>query len=110
MDPTLGLVALEGQAPAVLTPLPDGMQFPASSPPYSQQTAREIDCAVRQLVEAAFQKASELLRLRQSVLEEGSRLLLERETLAEDDIRKLMNLADPVPVAITQAPVALPER
>ena len=104
MDTTLGLVALEGQAPTVLTPLPDGVQLAGTHAQYSPQTAREIDCAGRQRVEAAFLQASELLRERQSTLEEGSRLLLERETLVEVDIRALMHPSPAVPIADAQAP------
>lgn len=104
MDATLGLVALESQAPAALTPSPLGVSLGGTPAQYSPQTAREIDCAVRRQVEAAFARASDLLRIRQSVLEEGSRLLLERETLAESDIRGLMHLPRTAPLADAQVP------
>jgi cell division protease FtsH len=107
MDTTLGLVALESQAPTVLTPLPEGVQLTGTHAQYSPQTAREIDCAVRRRVEAAFLQASELLRARQSTLVEGSRLLLERETLVEVEIRALMQLPQTGPLADAQMPLPL---
>ena len=103
MDPTLGLVALESQQPTLLTPLPDGLPVPlGSSPLYSQQTAREVDCAVRQLVEAAFERATGLLSARRSALDAGSRLLLERETLSEEDIQALMAPANAAVLAAAE--------
>jgi cell division protease FtsH len=56
---------------------------------YSEETAREIDCAVREIVDQAFVKAKEILTHRRDVLESGARALLERETLGEDDLRTL---------------------
>ncbi len=51
----------------------------------SEETAREIDIAVKDLVEAAFDKAKGILTERRADLEEGARLLLERETLTDED-------------------------
>jgi cell division protease FtsH len=48
---------------------------------YSEETAREIDVAVRRLVDRAYASAKEILAARRSDLEAGTRLLLERETL-----------------------------
>jgi cell division protease FtsH len=54
---------------------------------YSEATAREIDCAVRELVEAAFEKSSAILRKNQAGLEAGAKKLLEKETLNEDEVK-----------------------
>jgi cell division protease FtsH len=54
---------------------------------YSEQTAREIDCAVREIASAAFARAREILARHRSVLEESARTLLERETLDEAELR-----------------------
>ncbi|MFY0989718.1 ATP-dependent zinc metalloprotease FtsH [Halomonas sp. C05BenzN] len=48
---------------------------------YSEETAREIDLAVRQLVDAAYVRAMEVLADRRDDLLAGAALLLERETL-----------------------------
>ncbi|MEP4032778.1 ATP-dependent zinc metalloprotease FtsH [Roseibium polysiphoniae] len=51
----------------------------------SQETAREIDLAVREKVEAAFTRAKDILTAHRKHLEAGAALLLERETLTEAD-------------------------
>ena len=56
---------------------------------YSEETAREIDCAVRAIVDAAFDRARAVLEHNRAILEESARALLERETLAEADLRPI---------------------
>ena len=56
---------------------------------FSEQTAREIDVAVRDIVSAAHEKALAILRREKSTLERGALLLLEKETLAEADLAAL---------------------
>lgn len=56
---------------------------------YSEETAREIDLAVRGLIEEAYQRALELLSASRDVLEEGVALLLEKETLTPEDFPAL---------------------
>ncbi len=60
---------------------------------YSEQTAREIDCAVRELVNAAFDRAESILKARRAVLDEGARQLLQKETLSDVDLRELLGPA-----------------
>jgi len=55
---------------------------------YSEQTAREIDCAVREIVARAFQRARGILERNRLPLEESARALLERETLDEAELRR----------------------
>ncbi len=57
---------------------------------YSEETAREIDLAVRELLDGAFRRARNLLEANVAVLEEGARTLLARETLAGDDLAALL--------------------
>ncbi|VAX15193.1 Cell division protein FtsH [hydrothermal vent metagenome] len=56
---------------------------------YSEETAREIDCAVRELTNNAREKAIRILKTHQRRLEEGAKLLLEKETLTEDELLQL---------------------
>jgi len=56
---------------------------------HSEQTAREIDLAVRDIVNAAHDKALAILRREKTTLERGARLLLEKETLAQADLAAL---------------------
>jgi cell division protease FtsH len=53
---------------------------------YSDETAREIDRAVRAISEAAFKRAVDILTTNRAVLEEGARQLLQKETLTEAEI------------------------
>ncbi len=74
---------------------------------YSEATAREIDCAVRALVDAAFARARHLLAANRGLLEKAASELLARETLVEADLRELLaGLARPAegqPLARTAA-------
>jgi cell division protease FtsH len=79
----LGHVSYEDDRPGFLGPSGPAPRI------YSDETAREIDAAVRRLVDAAFERAVGLLQEHRTVLEEGARLLLEKETLTEDDMQAL---------------------
>jgi cell division protease FtsH len=61
----------------------------ASGRMYSEATAREIDCAIRSLVDAAFARARSVLATNRPTLEKAASLLLARETLTEADLRPL---------------------
>ena len=50
----------------------------------SEATEREIDLAVRAILEKAFDRATEVLRTRRGDLDEGARLLLAQETITAE--------------------------
>ena len=50
----------------------------------SEATEREIDLAVRDILEKAFDRATEILRTRRGDLDEGARLLLAQETVTAE--------------------------
>jgi cell division protease FtsH len=52
-------------------------------------TGREIDLAVRDLIETADQTALKVLQERRADLEAGVKLLLEKETISADDFEPL---------------------
>ncbi len=80
----LGHVAYEEErAPFLGGPLPQGHRE------YSEETAREIDVAVRGIVERAYAKALAILRRHRAVLEAWAQQLLEKETLAERELADL---------------------
>jgi len=56
---------------------------------HSEATAREVDLAVRGLLDAAYQRATVLLQAARADLEAGARLLLERETITPADFAPL---------------------
>jgi len=56
---------------------------------HSEETAREIDLAVRDIVQGAYDKALGVLRRERALLERGARLLLQKETLAEAELGEI---------------------
>ena len=79
----VGGVSFEPEPPAysVYPALPEARST------ISDETERELDLAVRDLLAAAQQRARTILLSRQSELEEGARLLLDKETLLEADLK-----------------------
>ncbi|MCB1548327.1 MAG: AAA family ATPase, partial [Hyphomicrobiaceae bacterium] len=61
---------------------------------YSEETAREIDLAVRAIVDAAYARAKDVLARRRAELDEGTRLLLEKETLTPEEFAPLRSARD----------------
>ncbi|ADP69847.1 ATP-dependent metalloprotease FtsH [Rhodomicrobium vannielii ATCC 17100] len=60
---------------------------------YSDQTNREIDLAVKKLVDDAYANAKKTLNGRRKDLDEGTALLLAKETITPDDFPPLVNIA-----------------
>src|ERR1041385_6611276 len=82
----LGNVAYEAENAAFLGgPPPAGWH----ERNYSEATGREIDQAVKGLVETAYNRTLAILKSRRHILERGARLLLQKETLVEEDLRAL---------------------
>jgi cell division protease FtsH len=103
MVPSLGDVAYDrGHQQFLQGAQPPGGWFERS---YAEQTAREIDCAVRELVSSAAERAFAELKSRRDVLERGAKNLLEKETLSATDLQKLL-----APPKSTPVPVAIPRR
>jgi cell division protease FtsH len=84
MDEQLGQVTYEAERPSFL-----GVPTPHEPREFSEETAREIDCAVRGIVSAAYEKATSILKERRETLEQGAQSLLQKETLGEEDLRAL---------------------
>ena len=78
MDERLGHLSFEEER-APLLPTPVAVQ----ERKYSDETAREIDRAVREIVKSAFDRAFAILKRHRRVLEDSARELLQRETLSE---------------------------
>jgi len=66
----------------------------------SEETAWEIDCAVRDVVEAAFRRSREVLEGNRGLLGEGSQLLLAKETLNEAELMDLFRRAEGRPMKL----------
>lgn len=57
---------------------------------HSEATAALIDEEVRSILQTAFEKATQVLEERRGTLEAGAQLLIDRETLDEDDLQQLL--------------------
>ncbi len=85
MVPELGHVTYDNEPIGMLGPGLGSL----SRRDYSDETAREIDGAVRRIVDQSFVWARAILDRNRSLLEEGARTLLEKETLAEAELATL---------------------
>jgi cell division protease FtsH len=85
MVPELGHVSYESEPSTFL----GGPTSPFRTRDYSDDTAREIDTAVRAMVQGAFDKALAVLGEERDTLEEGARQLLDKETLDEAELQAL---------------------
>ena len=84
MVESLGHVAYE-EEPA---PFLNGNVF-SKKREYSEETAREIDVAVREIVEGVYKKTKDILVRERALLERWAQKLLDKETLAEDELGEL---------------------
>jgi cell division protease FtsH len=86
MDKDLGHVAYERERPPILGMPPQPNPYARE---FSDETERLMDHAIRGLVGQAFDRAIEILSAHRSVHEKTAQLLLQKETLEEDDIATL---------------------
>jgi cell division protease FtsH len=90
MVAALGHVSYEEQrTPFLGGPLPQGPRE------YSEATAREIDIAVREIVEVVYAKARQILAREKAILERWAERLLERETLGDAELADLKRAMAP---------------
>jgi cell division protease FtsH len=94
MAEPLGQVAYETEASQFLATPGGGLK----SREFSEATAREIDTAVKELIDRVFARALKILTDKRAVLERGAQLLLQKETLTEEDLKMLQ--ATPAPAAV----------
>ena len=89
MSEKLGLVAYDSDQPVFM-----GMEYGHSERVYSQETAAAIDAEVRRLISEAHARAVTLLKENRSILDNMSRVLVEKETIYTEDVALLMKGAD----------------
>ncbi|HVL59337.1 MAG TPA: ATP-dependent zinc metalloprotease FtsH [Burkholderiaceae bacterium] len=85
MDERLGHLAYESEPPRFLN-VPEAPRMRQ----FSEQTAERIDAAIRELVDSAFDKARAILREHRALLDQGAALLLQKETLSEEELAALL--------------------
>ncbi|HZA67018.1 MAG TPA: ATP-dependent zinc metalloprotease FtsH, partial [Geminicoccaceae bacterium] len=81
MDTTLGQATLETERGTFL-----GQPIEGGGRRFSEDTAREIDLAVRERIDQAYQKATDILRGRRTEMEGLAKKLLEKETLTAEEL------------------------
>ena len=86
MDEKLGSIAYDAERNLFLQPQPGARPIEKS---YSEETAREIDLAIRRIVDRCFERALAILERNRSQLERGAKRLLEVETLEEEELKAL---------------------
>ncbi|HWS13696.1 MAG TPA: ATP-dependent zinc metalloprotease FtsH [Rhodocyclaceae bacterium] len=85
MHEKLGNVVYEQERQSFLGPMGPSMEERR----YSEETAREIDCAVRDIVSKAFERTVAILGACRATLESGAEELLQKETLNEAELQRL---------------------
>ena len=95
MDETLGQVYLESERRAQFLNVP----AVAQEKQYSETTAREIDMSVRRIMSERYQAAKAILLERRVVLDEGAKLLLEREKIEGAELEEIMRQHGFPPIA-----------
>jgi cell division protease FtsH len=86
MDDELGNVSYEEERRSFLSPTELPMQTLRK---YSEETAREIDRAIRELVGQAFLRARGILETNRDPLDESAALLLQKETLEDEELKAI---------------------
>ncbi len=62
---------------------------------YSEETAREVDIAMRKLIDDAYGQAKRVLKKRAKDLKKGAQMLLDQETLTPDEFPALKQAVSP---------------
>ncbi len=85
MSEKLGQVSLERDRQSLF--LQTGpSQTPAD---YSEQTSREIDCEVRELIDEQYGQARDLIKTQEALLRNAAQVLLEKETITGEELKAL---------------------
>lgn len=86
MSDKLGTIALERDRQ------PQFLQISVGSEKgdYSEQTAREIDCEVRRIIDEQYERVRKLLESKKAALEQGAKLLLEREVISGPELQAIL--------------------
>lgn len=58
---------------------------------YSEETAREIDCEVRRIIDEQYERVKRLLAEQKVVLHEGAKKLLDQEVISGADLKAIMD-------------------
>jgi cell division protease FtsH len=91
MSDKLGTVTLDRER----QPLFMQIQAPQEKGDYSEETAREIDCEVRRIIDEQYERVKRLLAEKKRALIEGAKVLLEREVISGSDLKAIVDKYGP---------------
>jgi cell division protease FtsH len=89
MSEKLGTITLERERQPQFVQI----QVASEKGDYSEETAREIDCEVRRIIDEQYDRVKRLLGDKKAALQEGAKLLLEREVITGDELKAIMDKA-----------------
>jgi cell division protease FtsH len=87
MSDKLGTVTLDRER----QPLFMQIQAPQEKGDYSEETAREIDCEVRRIIDEQYERVKRLLTEQKAALLEGAKKLLDQEVISGSDLKAIMD-------------------
>jgi cell division protease FtsH len=87
MSEKLGAVTLDRERQPVMMQI----QAPQEKGDYSEETAREIDCEVRRIIDEQYERVKRLLTERKTALLEGAKRLLEQEVISGSELKVIMD-------------------
>ena len=87
MSEKLGTVTLDRERQSLIMQI----QAPQEKGDYSEETAREIDCEVRRIIDEQYDRVRWLLAEKKRALVEGAKALLDREVITGSELRAIMD-------------------
>lgn len=86
MSDKLGTITLERERQPQFLQL----QVGSEKGDYSEETAREIDCEIRRIIDEQYERVKRLLEDKKAVLQQGAKLLLEQEVISGAELKAIM--------------------
>jgi cell division protease FtsH len=86
MSEKLGSITLERERQPQFVQI----QVPQEKGDYSEETAREVDCEVRRIIDEQYDRVKGLLAAERAALEAGAKILLEKEVITGAELKTIM--------------------
>jgi cell division protease FtsH len=86
MSDKIGMITLEQERQPQFMPI---QGLPHEKGDYSEETAREIDCEVRRIIDGQYDRVKRLLGDKKQALIQGAKALLEREVITGPELKAI---------------------
>jgi cell division protease FtsH len=96
MSEKVGMITLERERQAQFIQIQPSQE----KGDYSEATARDIDSEVRRIIDGQYERVKCLLAERKKALEQGARMLLEREVITGAELKTIMDKEPAVPRSV----------